>query len=295
MRTATTTLIDRFISRYANPDEGYIASLAHLVPMVVITGGSSGIGKALATRFAQQGNNVVLVARSPKALKTAAHDIRTICPAARIETISCNITDKTAAERIKATVADFGGYIDIFINNAGIGLSGAFIEHDPNDVNALLAINITALTNLTHALLPDMLARARGGLINIGSLGGYVPGPQQAMYYASKSYVQSFTEAIAYENRGRGVRILASLPGPVGTTFHKEMGANNSPYRWLIPTMTAKGTAASVVRAYKLGRRISVPGVINTALAFALRVLPHPISLPIVNLLLQPSSTTRNS
>ncbi|MGH1419116.1 MAG: SDR family NAD(P)-dependent oxidoreductase [Hyphomicrobiaceae bacterium] len=291
MHSPPLTLIDRFLSRRARPDPQHLADIAHLKPMVVITGGSRGIGKALANRFVREGCGVVLVARHANTLQTATNDIRSRYPKADVWMLACDITEKNAVEKLKAGVEQQGGYIDVFINNAGLGLSGAFVDHSRPSVENLINLNIAGLTKFTHALLPDMLARGRGGIINICSLGAYVPGPYQATYYASKSYVQSLTEAIGYENRGRGVRIHASLPGPVNTPFHTEMDASSSLYQWLVPMMLPERTAASIVRSYKLGRRVAIPGIINTCLAIALRVLPHPVSIPIVAFLLQPRQT----
>ncbi len=286
-------IVDRFISRYARPDAAQLALVEHLTPAIVVTGASRGIGKALASRFAGDGGFIVLVARGPAALLKAAEEIRDIFPAARVETISCDMAEDNAAQQLKTAVGNMGGYVDVLVNNAGIGLAGTFVSQNTTEIDNLIALNIEAVTRLTRALLPDMLGRARGGIINIGSLGGYVPGPQQAAYYASKAYVQTFTEGVAYENRGRGVRILVALPGPVTTKFHQDMGADRALYQWIIPLMTPDATAASIIRAYKLGRSVAIPGVLNNLFAVAMRLLPHPIMLPIVNTLLRPFS--RNS
>jgi uncharacterized protein len=283
-----TAIANYIVSRRAQPKPERIAEAAHLDPAIVITGGSRGIGKALATRFAREDHVVVLVARGQEQLTQAADEIKTAHPTARIKTVACDITKDGAGERLKATVSEHGCYIDVLVNNAGLGLAGGFLKHDVAEIDELLGLNIAALTRLTHAMLPDMLDRARGGIINIGSLGGYVPGPYQAAYYASKAYVQTLTEAIAYENRGRGVRILVALPGPVGTPFHKAMGADQSLYRWLLPSLTPDGTAASIMRAYRLGVRVVVPGLVNKVLAIATGVLPHFLLLPIVSILLRP-------
>jgi short-subunit dehydrogenase len=137
-------------------------------------------------------------------------------------------------------------------------------------------------------VLPDMRARAGGGVLNVASLGGYVPGPHQAAYYASKAYVISLTEAVASEIAGLGVRLTALAPGPVNTGFHEAMGSEFSFYRQLILPLSPEGTANAAYRGYVLGFRLVVPGLFNKFLAIALRILPHRLLLPLIGWLLRP-------
>jgi short-subunit dehydrogenase len=139
-----------------------------------------------------------------------------------------------------------------------------------------------------HHVLPGMLARGRGGVMNVASLGGLAPGPYQAAYYASKAYVVSLTEAVASEIAGLGVRLTALAPGPVNTGFHAAMGAEHSFYRQLIFPLSPEGTAKAAYRGYVLGRRLVVPGLFNKLLAIALRILPHTLLLPLIGWLLRP-------
>jgi short-subunit dehydrogenase len=134
-----------------------------------------------------------------------------------------------------------------------------------------------------------MLARGRGGIINVASLGGYVPGPYQAAYYASKAYVLSLTEAMAAEHAGSGVRIAVLAPGPVDTRFHTAMGAESAPYRWMLPAARADKVAAATQRDFTLGRRVIVPGLLYMAGSLVLRVLPHLVSVPLMGKLLRPA------
>jgi short-subunit dehydrogenase len=133
-----------------------------------------------------------------------------------------------------------------------------------------------------------MLPRARGSILNVASLGGFVPGPHQAAYYASKSYVLSLTEAVAEEAAGRGVRIAVLAPGPVATGFHRDMGAAEGRYLRVFPVMSAESVARSAVRGLRLGRRVMVPGIAGPAVAYALRVLPRPAIRPLMAALLEP-------
>ena len=126
--------------------------------------------------------------------------------------IVCDVARADAAEIITSGLRQAGLYLDVLVNNAGIGLAGPFLTQAPDDLSHLIAVNIDGLTRLTRAALPDMIARQRGGILNMASLGAYVPGPNQAAYYASKSYVLSLTEALASEVSGQGVRVAAVAP-----------------------------------------------------------------------------------
>lgn len=255
-------------------------------PIVVVTGGSRGIGKALGARFADAGYDVALVARDASALAAAAKDIEAQA-GIRPQTLAYDVSKPGVYAALQADLAAEGSFIDILINNAALGLSGAFAGQSGVEIEKLIALNIAATTQLTHAALTDMLPRRRGGIINVASLGGYVPGPGQAVYYASKAFVLSFTEALAYENRGTGVRIAAVAPGPVATNFHKEMRAERAPYRFLVPEMTTQRVANSVYWRFQLGQRVIVPGLLPQLMQMTLKIVPHSISARLMRLLLQ--------
>lgn len=279
-------LIDRWLSRYANPEPAALEAVARLTPIVVVTGGSRGIGMELGRRFAKAGNDVALVARSASSLEIQAaaieRDYNVRCIA-----IPLDISDADAAQRIEAGVAAHGHYIDVLVNCAGVGLAGPFVSHTEQQITALLNLNTLALTRLTRHMLPPMLARGRGGIMNVASVGGLVPGPNQAAYYASKAYVVSLTRAIAAENAGLGVRIMALAPGPVDTGFHQAMGAELSFYRQLLVALSARQTAYAGYRAYLLGCHLFVPGITGKLLQVALWIIPHAILLPIIGWLLR--------
>jgi short-subunit dehydrogenase len=280
-------LADLWIARYARPSQAARAAVAKLRPVTVVTGGSRGIGLALARRFAEGGHDVALVARNAAALEQAAARIANDFPV-RAFAIDLDITQADAPRALEAQLAERGLYLDVLINDAGVGLSGPFDAHGEADVMRLLDLNVAALTRLMHHALPAMLARARGGIVNVASLGGLAPGPYQAAYYASKAYVISLTEAVGYEIAGSGVRLMALAPGPVDTGFHAAMGAEHAFYRQLILPLTPEATARAGYRGYVLGRRLVVPGLLNTALAIALRLLPHTLVLPLIGWLLRP-------
>ena len=262
------------------------AAVAHLKPAVLIVGGSRGIGLALANEFYAHDHTIVLIARDGTELAAAARSIGADA-SAPVFTLAIDVTSPDAIDQLDGGLQRFGCYLDILVNNAAVGVSGPFEESAPHDIDHLVAINIAALTRLTRYALPGMLARGRGGILNIASLGGAVPGPNQAAYYASKAFVMSLTEAIASEVSGRGVRVSVVAPGPVGTGFHSAMGAQNAWYRTLLPECSPDSVAKIGYRGFTLGQRIIVPGILYRLFYLALRMLPHPISVPLTGWLLK--------
>lgn len=284
------SLADLWIGRRAAPQASALADVAELEPCVVVTGASRGIGLALAAEFARAGRPVAMVARSQGALDEAAALLRR-ADGARVSTVPLDVTDIDAPVRLDAALREAGFYADILVNNAGIGLSGHFSTDDAERLADLIALNIAAATRLMRHALPSMIGRGRGGILNVSSLGGLVPGPHQAAYYASKAYLISLTEAVAYEERGRGVRIATVAPGPVDTGFHRAMQADNALYRRIVPALSADAVAASAYRGFLMGRRVIVPGLLPSAAALAVKILPHALTVPLVAALLAPTVT----
>ena len=261
-------------------------------PATLITGATRGIGYELARLMLRQRRTVVLIARSEQDLQAAKQRLMTnpseTLTNSEIVTITIDITDPTAGSAIRKQLMDHNLYVEELVNNAGIGLSGSFAQAEPSEVDNLAELNISALTRLTREFLPDMLLRGRGGIINVGSLGGLTPGPYQAAYYASKAYVISLTQALKYENRGQGIRFSVVAPGPVETQFHAQMDAERAFYRRFLPAMTTRSVARSTLFWYKLGRTVIVPGVFNSMLAICLWILPGFLTIPVVAFLLNP-------
>ncbi len=279
------SVADLWIGRNAVPSPEARADVSGLVPAVVITGASRGIGRALATRFARAGASVALVARDAEPLARIAAEIAH-AHNVKATPIALDVTKADAPAALDAALREAGFYADVLVNNAGMGLAGPFAEHAPEEIDRLIALNVTALTRLTRHSLPAMIARGRGGVLNVASLGGMAPGPYQAVYYASKAYVISLTEAIAHEVRGRGVRIAVVAPGPVNTGFHKAMGAEDALYRTLVPALSPEAVAASAYRGYCIGRTKIAPGIVATVNAVALKLLPTFVSAPLIGALL---------
>ena len=286
MRSLTLAAVDAWISRRARPKAEALEAVRGLSPAVVITGASRGIGLALARRFAEAGSAVAMIARDQALLEGMAERVQRDFNVKAIP-IALDITSAEAPTALDAAVASAGLYTDTLVNNAGIGLAGPFHAQTEEDLERLIAVNITAFTRLTRHVLPSLRARGRGGILNIASLGGLVPGPHQAAYYASKGYVISLTEAIRHEVRGEGVRVAVVAPGPVQTTFHRAMGAEGSLYRLVVPAMQPEAIAASAYRGYRLGRTVIVPGVLGTIGAIVLRIAPHTLTVPLVGRLLE--------
>ncbi len=286
MPSWTTRLVDRWLSRAVRPDPTALAAVAALAPATVVTGASRGIGYAIAARFAEIGHTVVLVARSQADLDDAASRMRARLTGAKVSALVLDVTATDAGEVIDRFLAEHGLYLDVLVNNAAIGLGGPFEDSPADRIDALVALNVGAVTRLTRHVLPVMKARGRGGILNISSLGGAVPGPYQAAYYASKAYVMSLTEAVAAECAGRGVRIAVVAPGPVETGFHASMGADEARYRRLMPALSTRQVAHAAVRGFLLGRRVIYPGLIAPVAAVAVRLLPHAITVPLVAWLL---------
>jgi uncharacterized protein len=266
---------------------------AKTAPATVVTGASEGIGLALARRFADAGHHVVLVARRQALIEAAALAIGQGSGQAALA-VTLDINRPDAAVELEAALAARGLHAEVLVNNAGFGLSGPFAEMQPADIDALISANVLALTRLSRHFLPAMLTRRSGGVINMASLAGYVPGPQQAAYYASKAYVISLTRALGYETRGRGVRVCVVTPGPIETQFHAAMSANASYYRYLVPSPGPALVARATYRGYTWHCRAITPGIASKILGLAMRLVPTFLVIPVMDWLLQQRETGPN-
>jgi len=232
-----------------------------------------------------------MIARSPASLEAAAEAIRATSKGT-VASLALDITSADAVERLDAALTALGTYPDLLVNNAGVGLGGPFVAQDQGDIADLIALNVAAMTRLFRHVLPGQLARGRGGVINVASLGGVTPGPNQAAYYASKAYILSLSEAVSAEVTGMGVRITCVIPGPIDTGFHAGMGAQNALYRRLLPDSTPDAVTAWAMAGYAIGVRVVAPGLLAAAFMLALRVLPHRLTTPVIRTLLDPGPPT---
>lgn len=259
------------------------------LPVTIVTGASEGIGRALTTTFAEHGHNLLLVARNEDKLNEVAETLRKRFPALIIATLPADLTHPESCERVEAALNENGWFADYLVNNAGIAYSGRFQEQPRENILRLLDLNIRAVADLMARFLPAMLERGSGGILNVASIGGLVPGPYQANYYASKAYAVSLTEAVAHEIAGRGVRLSVLAPGPVSTDFHARMGADTAIYTHLPGLMMNPEHVARVAyRNFMAWQTVIVPGVLPMFLATISRFIPKYLITPFIALILKP-------
>ncbi|HWV97301.1 MAG TPA: SDR family oxidoreductase [Xanthobacteraceae bacterium] len=250
--------------------------------VTLVTGASSGIGSELARVFAARGHHVALVARRADRL-TALADSIVADGGIRPLVLACDLTHADAADIIAAALAHAGVEVDTLVNNAGFGLFGEAIELDHTRQLDMITVNIRALTDLTLRFA-DSLIRHRGGLLNVASVAAFLPGPGMAVYYASKAYVLSFTDAMHNELGRRGVRVTALCPGPVPTEFQARAGFHAGMDSALLSVSPA-AVALAGYRGLMRGRRVVLPGAGIRAIPFMLRFVPRGLVLSMVGLI----------
>src|SRR3989338_4501146 len=246
----------------------------------LITGASGGIGYELAKLFAREGCHTVLVARNEQKLSEVAQELRQFSGAS-VSVMPKDLTLPQAPDELFAQLRREGLTVDVLVNNAGFGTHGPFAEADLSVQREMMQLNIVELTHLTRLLLPGMIAQRAGKILNVASTAAFQPGPLMAVYYASKAYVLSFSEALANELRGTGVTVTALCPGPTRTNFQQRAGIGDT------PLMRARvAGAASVARAgYRglmAGTAVVIPGARNRLLVFAVKHLPRPLVIQAV-------------
>jgi short-subunit dehydrogenase len=253
--------------------------MANLRPVTLITGASVGIGAALAHRFAASGHEVVLVARREQLL-TGLADTIAASGALRPTVLRADVSRIDAARRIGEALAAAGLEPDIVVNNAGFGLVGDAAKLDRGEQLAMIDLNVRALTDLSLAWA-DVLERRKGGILNVASVAGFLPGPGMAVYYATKAYVLAFSEALHHELAPKGVRVTALCPGPVPTEFQARAGGKPVKYPRSL-TRSAERVAEEGYRALKEGRRVVVPGFANQVVTVLARLMPHRWTLDMI-------------
>lgn len=241
----------------------------------LITGASSGLGVEFARLFAQDGHPVVLVARRKDRLEALAAELQAkhgIIAYAVAE----DLRDPEAPDRIERRLAELNVAVIYLVNNAGFGLNGPVASLDHKQQLALVQVNITALVSLTRLFLPAMVARGAGRILNVGSTAGFQPGPFMAAYYASKAFVNSFTEALSYELKGTGVTATVSCPGATQTEFSTVAGSHSSRL-FRMSTSTAEDVAREAYQAMHAGRPMIVHGARNKFATASLRIAPRSV------------------
>jgi hypothetical protein len=240
--------------------------------VTLITGASAGIGTELARIFASNGHRLALVARRADRLAALAGEITAAGGAAPI-VIACDLVQPDATDRIAAALAAEGVEVEYVVNNAGFGLFGRAIELDRAEQLDIIAVNIRAMTDLSLRF-SDQLIRHRGGILNIGSIAGFLPGPGMAVYYASKAYVLSFSEALRCELAPRGVRVTALCPGPVPSEFQARAGFEPG-FDSAILNVSAPDVARAGYRGLMANKRVVLPGFGIKMVPFLLRLFPR--------------------
>ncbi len=250
-----------------------------LLPVTIITGGSQGIGEALAMEFAAGGFDLLLVSRKRRGLEKVRQRIIDRY-SVEVLVLPCDLRHGESCRKIVEFLHAKGRYCQNLVNNAGFGLAGEFACHQPADIRDMIDLNVRALTDLSRCFLPDMLARGKGGILNIASMGGLLPGPYQAAYYASKAYVISLTRALSWETWGTGVHVCALVPGPVRTQFHKTMGARSELYVKSGAGISAARAARMGYSGFMCGKSLIVPGILSQLGVVALKIIPHDLLMP---------------
>jgi uncharacterized protein len=240
---------------------------------VLITGASSGIGRQLARLFAADGARLVLVARSREKLDELAAELAA-SHGTEARVIVADLGQPDGPGQVVQALAQARAEVDVLVNNAGFGAHGLVAELGAERQAGIISVNVTALTQLTALLLPAMLERRHGAILNVASTAAFQPGPNQAVYCATKAYVLSFTEALAEETRGTGVRVSCLAPGATDTGFAAEAEMSGTRlFRWSV--MDADRVARAGHGGLRHGKTLIVPGMLNRVLAFSVRLSPR--------------------
>jgi uncharacterized protein len=240
--------------------------------VTLITGASAGIGTQLARVFAAKGHRLVLAARRTDRLDALASEI-TAKGGKRPIVIACDLEEPGAGGKIAAALAAADVELDHLVNNAGFGVFGDAIECDRAEQLGIIDVNIRALTDLSLRFA-DQLVKNKGGILNVGSVAGFLPGPGMAVYYASKAYVISFTEALRGELGPRGVRVTVLCPGPVATEFQARAGFAPG-FDSAVLDVSAADVALAAYRGLMANKRAVLPGLGIKIVPFLLRFFPR--------------------
>jgi uncharacterized protein len=248
-----------------------------MAEVALVTGASGGIGEDLARLIAAGGRDVVLLARGAAKLQTLADELSN---AHKISAtvLSMDLSAPGAAEDVTRALAERRITVDILVNNAGFGTHGAFARDDPQEQLRMLQVNVIALTTLTRLLLPGMIERRRGRILNVASTAAFQPGPLMAVYYASKSYVLSLSLALSEETAGSGVTVTCLCPGPTRTGFQDRAQMNQSRLFRVANVMRSAEVARVGYDAMIAGKALAIPGVANKIGAQSVRFIPRRVA-----------------
>ena len=255
-------------------------------PLALVTGASSGIGAALARELARHGHDLVLTARRAPELEALAAELGDA--GASVTVIATDLAVPGAARALAVGLASCNLDVDVLIDNAGFGDVGSFVNESADRIDAMVELNVAALTVLARAVLPGMVRRHRGRVMLVSSTAGFMPGPNMAVYCATKAYVLSLGEAIAHELCGTGVTVTTLCPGATHSGFAGAAGAASLPLYQsaLVPRMSSEQVARAGYRAMMRGKRVLITGPVNKLVAYSGRLFPRAIVFPVARLLL---------
>jgi hypothetical protein len=255
--------------------------------VALITGASDGIGRELAKCFAGHKSHLVLAARGEEKLKRLAGEISS-AHGVHVSWIAVDLSDPDGARKLHEKVRELGFAVEFLVNNAGVGTFGLFAEADLERELRMMQLNMMSLTALTKLFLPEMLKRRQGRILNVASTAAFQPGPLMAVYYASKAYVLSFSEALANELKGTGVSASVLCPGPTRSGFQQSAGMDSSKL-FRRGVMSASDVAEVAYRGLMKGRTTIIPGWRNKMLAFSVRLGPRKLLPMIVRFMQEPA------
>jgi short-subunit dehydrogenase len=242
----------------------------------LVTGASSGIGAELARVFAARGHHLVLTARRQDKLETLARELEK-AHRGRVEVVVADLGDPAGADTLMQEVESRGVVLTNLVNNAGFGLRGPFAEQPLDELMGMIALNITALTRLSRMALPGMIARGEGGILNVASTAAFQAGPNLALYYATKAFVLSLSEALHEEAKPHGVRVTALCPGPTHSEFAARAKMDDL-QMFRRAAMSARAVAEAGVDGFSAGHAVVVPGAANAIGANLARILPRSLT-----------------
>ena len=243
----------------------------------LITGASGGIGRELACEFARHGHNLVLVARSADKLEELAGTLSG-CYGVDVRMFACDLAEEDAAERVYTFTRTEGLMVDNLVNNAGYGDQAAFIDSDWERQRGMVQVNIISVMQLTYLYGQDMRERGFGHILNLSSVAAFCAGPYMSIYYASKAFVLSFSEAVAEELHGTGVTVTALCPGPTSTGFEQAANMEGSKMFTMGHPATAADVAAHGYRAMQRGKPVAYDGAFTKAVNVAARLAPRAVT-----------------
>lgn len=255
---------------------------------VLITGASAGIGEGLARLFAADGARLILVARSEERLRRLAAELQSKHGVEHI-VIPLDLGVAGAAEVLFAELVKRGVSINVLVNNAGFGHNDRFISIPIEEQLQMVQLNIAAMLHLTHLILPQMIERRQGAVLNLGSTASFQPGPYSAVYYATKSFVLSFTESLWEEVREHNVTVTCLCPGPTRTEFAARAKMDRN-WNFVNASMSTESVCRVGYRAFRRRQRIVIPGILNRLLTFSVRFAPRRFILRLMRRLQRPAA-----